>query len=483
MKNIGFKFENTYVRLPEILTKKLSPVPVKKPKLIIFNNDLANEMGLNVSSVTTNDLEDLFSGNKLPDGSEPIAQAYCGHQFGHFVMLGDGRAIVLGEHLTPSGKRIDIQFKGSGRTPYSRTGDGRATLGPMLREYLISEAMHYLKIPTTRSLAVVSTGEIVQRETALPGAVLTRVASSHIRIGTFQYLIARQDIQSLKKLVNYTIRRHYPEINDSQNQALELFKIVIKKQAYLISEWMRVSFIHGVMNTDNVTISGETIDYGPCAFMEYYDPKTVFSSIDSHGRYAFGNQPSIAEWNLARFAETLLPLFDKDEKKAISIAEQEISGFKNIFKRYFTKMMKRKLGLITDDSGDEVIMNDLFQLMYKNQADYTNTFIYLMNKSVSQEKLIKDKDFIEWENKWNSRLSKNQDTKKAKELMAQNNPIIIPRNHLVESALSKAEEGDLTSFNKLLSILKNPYQDLNQLNDFKQPAPYSEKGYQTFCGT
>ena len=483
MKNIGFKFENTYAKLPEILATKLVPVPVKKPKLIIFNNRLAKDLGLDVNSVTEDDLTNLFSGNKLPAGSEPLAQAYCGHQFGHFVMLGDGRAIVLGEHLTPSGKRIDIQFKGSGRTPYSRSGDGRAALGPMLREYIISEAMHGLNIPTTRSLAVVATGEMVQREVALQGAVLTRVASSHLRVGTFQYLAARQDIKSLKELVSYTIKRHYPEFINSKNQALELLRIVIKKQAYLIAEWMRVSFIHGVMNTDNMTISGETIDYGPCAFMDYYDPKTVFSSIDLHGRYAFGNQPNIAEWNLARFAESILPLFDLDNKKAVSIAEQEINNFKDIFKNNFTKMMKGKLGLISNEIEDDKLMKDLFQLMFKNEADYTNTFVYLMNGSVPQEKLIKDKNFIEWKNKWNSRLSRNQDIIKAKELMTKNNPIIIPRNHLIESALSKAEQGNLDEFNKLILALKDPYQDNEQLTGLKNPAPQSEKKYQTFCGT
>ncbi|MGA0822859.1 MAG: protein adenylyltransferase SelO [Pelagibacteraceae bacterium] len=483
MKNIGFKFENTYAKLPDILVTKLVPVPVKKPKLIIFNNRLAKDLGLDVNSVTEDDLTNLFSGNKLPAGSEPLAQAYCGHQFGHFVMLGDGRAIVLGEHLTPSGKRIDIQFKGSGRTPYSRSGDGRAALGPMLREYIISEAMHGLNIPTTRSLAVVATGEMVQREVALQGAVLTRVASSHLRVGTFQYLAARQDIKSLKELVSYTIKRHYPEFINSKNQALELLRIVIKKQAYLIAEWMRVSFIHGVMNTDNMTISGETIDYGPCAFMDYYDPKTVFSSIDLHGRYAFGNQPNIAEWNLARFAESILPLFDLDNKKAISIAEQEINNFKDIFKNNFTKMMKGKLGLISNEIEDDKLMKDLFQLMFKNEADYTNTFVYLMNGSVPQEKLIKDKNFIEWKNKWNSRLSKNQDIIKAKELMTKNNPIIIPRNHLIESALSKAEQGNLDEFNKLILALKDPYKDNGQYTGLKNPAPQSEKKYQTFCGT
>ena len=483
MKNIGFKFENTFANLPEILATKLVPVPVKKPKLIIFNNRLAKDLGLDVNSVTEDDLTNLFSGNKLPGGSEPLAQAYCGHQFGHFVMLGDGRAIVLGEHLTPSGKRIDIQFKGSGRTPYSRSGDGRAALGPMLREYIISEAMHGLNIPTTRSLAVVATGEMVQREVALQGAVLTRVASSHLRVGTFQYLAARQDIKSLKELVSYTIKRHYPEFINSKNQALELLRIVIKKQAYLIAEWMRVSFIHGVMNTDNMTISGETIDYGPCAFMDYYDPKTVFSSIDLHGRYAFGNQPNIAEWNLARFAESILPLFDLDNKKAVSIAEQEINNFKDIFKNNFTKMMKGKLGLISNEIEDDKLMKDLFQLMFKNEADYTNTFVYLMNGSVPQEKLIKDKNFIEWKNKWNSRLSRNQDIIKAKKLMTKNNPIIIPRNHLIESALSKAEQGNLDEFNKLILALKDPYKDNGQYTGLKNPAPQSEKKYQTFCGT
>ena len=483
MKNIGFKFENTYAKLPDILVTKLVPVPVKKPKLIIFNNRLAKDLGLDVNSVSEDDLTNLFSGNKLPSGSEPLAQAYCGHQFGHFVMLGDGRAIVLGEHLTPSGKRIDIQFKGSGRTPYSRSGDGRAALGPMLREYIISEAMHGLNIPTTRSLAVVATGEMVQREVALQGAVLTRVASSHLRVGTFQYLAARQDIKSLKELVSYTIKRHYPEFINSKNQALELLRIVIKKQAYLIAEWMRVSFIHGVMNTDNMTISGETIDYGPCAFMDYYDPKTVFSSIDLHGRYAFGNQPNIAEWNLARFAESILPLFDLDNKKAVSIAEQEINNFKDIFKNNFTKMMKGKLGLISNEIEDDKLMKDLFQLMFKNEADYTNTFVYLMNGSVPQEKLIKDKNFIEWKNKWNSRLSRNQDIIKAKELMTKNNPIIIPRNHLIESALSKAEQGNLDEFNKLILALKDPYKDNGQYTGLKNPAPQSEKKYQTFCGT
>ena len=306
MKNLNFNFDNTYANLPDLMATKLAPIAVKKPELIIFNKELADELSLDFSNISDSELAEIFSGNTLPEGSVPLAQAYCGHQFGHFVMLGDGRAILLGEHLNKQGKRFDVQLKGSGQTPYSRNGDGRAALGPMLREYLISEAIHALNIPTTRSLAVVSTGEDVQREIILKGAILTRIASSHLRVGTFQYVAAKQDLETLKKLVHYSIDRHYPELKDEPNLAIGLFKAVMKKQIKLIVNWMRVSFIHGVMNTDNMTISGETIDYGPCAFMDQYDPKTVFSSIDHYGRYAFTNQPVIANWNLARFVETAM---------------------------------------------------------------------------------------------------------------------------------------------------------------------------------
>jgi uncharacterized protein YdiU (UPF0061 family) len=418
----------------------------------------------------------------LPEGSEPLAQAYSGHQFGHFTMLGDGRAIVLGEHLTPKGKLLDIQFKGSGRTPYSRSGDGRAALKPMLREYLISEAMHHLNIPTTRSLCVVETGEIVQRELPLKGAILTRVASSHLRVGTFQYLRVKNDISSLSKLVDYTIERHYPELKDKEHKALELFKAVLKKQTKLIADWMRVSFIHGVMNTDNMTISGETIDYGPCAFMDYYDPRTVFSSIDEQGRYAYGNQPYIAEWNLARFAEALIPLFHKEEKKAVDLAIEAVDQFKSIFKGDFTEMMKKKLGLISSNNDDEKLIKDLFEIMFKSKADYTNAFMYLTNGSVPQDSLLKDSKFLEWEKTWNVRIKTGQDINKAKDIMKQNNPVIIPRNHLVEDVLEKANEGNLKPFNDFISLLKKPYEDLSD-DKQKQPAPLNSEPYQTFCGT
>ena len=317
---IGWHFDNTYSKLPKSFLENIKPVPVKDPKLIILNKNLAEQLNLDFSKFSDTDLAKMFSGNSLPEGSETIAQAYAGHQFGHFTMLGDGRAVMLGEHLDKENKRFDIQFKGSGRTSFSRSGDGRAVLGPMLREYIISEAMHALNIPTTRSLAVVSTGEEVIREQMLPGAILTRVASSHIRVGTFQYIAATQNADDLKTLFNYTIDRHYPEIKDSKTKALDLLNLLMQKQCELVINWMRVGFIHGVMNTDNMTVSGETIDYGPCAFMDHYHPQTVFSSIDQNGRYSYNNQPRITKWNLARFAECIIPLIDQDEQKAVSIA-------------------------------------------------------------------------------------------------------------------------------------------------------------------
>ena len=339
---IGWRFDNTYSKLPESMLSRLAPIPVKAPELVILNNSLSKELGLDFSNTSNESLALIFSGNLLPEGSDAIAQAYAGHQFGHFTMLGDGRAIVIGEHFSKNNQKFDIQFKGSGKTPFSRNGDGRAALGPMLREYIISEAMHGLKIPTTRSLAVVKTGENVIRETPLPGAILTRVATSHIRVGTFQYVTMMKDEKNLKTLVDYTIDRHYPNIKDSNTPALDLLKIVIEKQTKLVTDWMRVGFIHGVMNTDNMAISGETIDYGPCAFMDTYDPETVFSSIDQHGRYAYFNQPGITKWNLARFAETLIPLIDNDKVKAIQIATETINNFVEVYKKNSLKMMHNK---------------------------------------------------------------------------------------------------------------------------------------------
>jgi len=483
MNNYGFKFDNTYANLPEIMATKLSPVAVKKPELVILNHDLANSLGLDFSKHSDQENAEIFSGNKLIDGSLPLAQAYCGHQFGHFVMLGDGRAILLGEHIDPKNQRWDIQLKGSGKTPYSRGGDGRAALGPMLREYIISEAIHFLNIPTTRSLAVVTTGEDVLRETKLKGAVLTRIASSHLRVGTFQYVAAKQDIAALKTLVDYAIERHYPELLQAQNKAIALFKSVMKKQIKLIVNWMRVSFIHGVMNTDNMSISGESIDYGPCAFMDHYDTKTVFSSIDHYGRYAYGSQPIIGQWNLARFAESLFPLLDQDEKKAEEIANDLIKEYEELFADEFHVMMKNKLGMISDEEQDKQMMSDLFKLMHKNQADYTNTFRYLINGKCPQEKLLNDPDFIIWEAEWKKRLSKNQKSEDGYQLMMKHNPVFIPRNHKVEEALSAADEGDMSKFLSLCEVIKKPYAEDVSLEEYTKPAPATGRVYKTFCGT
>ena len=483
MSNSGFKFDNTYANLPEIMATKLSPVAVKKPELVILNHNLARSLGLDFSKYTNHENAEIFSGNKLIDGSIPLAQAYCGHQFGHFVMLGDGRAILLGEHIDPKNQRWDIQLKGSGKTPYSRGGDGRAALGPMLREYIISEAIHFLNIPTTRSLAVVTTGEDVLRESKLKGAVLTRIASSHLRVGTFQYVAAKQDLNALKTLVDYAIERHYPKLIQAQNKAIALFKSVMKRQIKLIVNWMRVSFIHGVMNTDNMTISGESIDYGPCAFMDHYDTKTVFSSIDHYGRYAYGSQPIIGQWNLARFAESLFPLLDQDEKKAEQIANDLINEYEELFANEFHIMMKNKLGMISDEDQDKQMMSDLFKLMHKNQADYTNTFRYLMNGKFPQEKLLNDPDFIMWEAEWKKRLSKNQTSEDGYQLMMKYNPVFIPRNHKVEEALSAADQGDMSKFLSLCEVIKKPYNEDINFEEYTKPAPASDRVYKTYCGT
>ncbi len=382
---IGWHFDNSYSKLSKTFKEDIKPTPVHEPELVILNEELAKNLNLNFSGIDKKKLAEIFSGNSLPDGTNSIAQAYAGHQFGHFTMLGDGRAVLLGEHLVNKNQRFDIQFKGSGRTSFSRGGDGRAALGPMLREYIISEAINALNIPTTRSLAVVKTGEKVVRENLLNGAILTRVASSHIRVGTFQYIAATQNLEDLNTLVNYTITRHYPEIQSSKNKALDLLSIVMEKQCQLVINWMRVGFIHGVMNTDNMAISGETIDYGPCAFMDQYDPKTVFSSIDKFGRYAFSNQPPITKWNLARFAECLIPLIDKDENTAIKIATELIDNFQIIYEQKWLNMMRDKLGLFGEDKNDQTLINKLLNWMKNNNADYTNTFCHLMGIKIDDE--------------------------------------------------------------------------------------------------
>jgi uncharacterized protein YdiU (UPF0061 family) len=385
---IGWHFDNTYSKLSKTFREEIKPTPVHDPNLVILNKQLAKDLNLDFSKIDNKNLAKLFSGNILPNGTNTIAQAYAGHQFGHFTMLGDGRAVLLGEHLVNK-KRFDIQFKGSGRTSFSRTGDGRAALGPMLREYIISEAIHALGIPTTRSLAVVSTGEKVIRENLLPGAILTRVASSHIRVGTFQYVAAKQNIDDLHTLVDYTINRHYPEIKFSKNKALDLLNLVMEKQCKLVVNWMRVGFIHGVMNTDNMAISGETIDYGPCAFMDFYNPKTVFSSIDKLGRYSFSNQPPITKWNLARLAECLIPLIHQNEEAAIKIATETIDNFQNIYENKWLNMMRDKLGLFGKDKNDLKLINDLLHWMELNKVDYTNTFCHLMNINFNNEVQIR----------------------------------------------------------------------------------------------
>ena len=479
---IGWHFDNSYSKLSKTFKEDIRPTPVHEPELVILNEELAKNLNLNFSGIDKKKLAEIFSGNSLPDGTNSIAQAYAGHQFGHFTMLGDGRAVLLGEHIDNKNQRFDIQFKGSGRTSFSRGGDGRAALGPMLREYIISEAINALNIPTTRSLAVVKTGEKVVRENLLNGAILTRVASSHIRVGTFQYIAATQNVDDLNTLVDYTIDRHYPDIKSSKNKALDLLSLVMERQCQLVVNWMRVGFIHGVMNTDNMAISGETIDYGPCAFMDQYDPKTVFSSIDKFGRYAFSNQPPITKWNLARFAECLIPLIDKDEDTAIKIATELIDNFQNIYEEKWLNMMRDKLGLFGDDKNDQTLINKLLDWMKSNNADYTNTFCHLMGVELDDE-IYKNDDFKDWYNEWQKRLKLNNSSDKHLELMKKNNPVVIPRNHKVEEALTDADKGNLETMNMFLKILSNPYSVQENIIEFQKPAPISDEKYQTFCGT
>ena len=391
---IDWKFENSYLQLPKNMQSKQLPEKVKNPKIVLINNNLSNELGINLSNLDPEYLALVFSGNQLPAGSDTIAMAYAGHQFGHFTILGDGRAILIGEHINNKKQRYEIQFKGSGKTEFSRNGDGKAALGPMLREYIISEAMYHLNIPTTRSLAVVKTDEKVIRETELTRAILTRVASSHIRVGTFQYFAYKKDDESLKSLVNYSIDRHYAEIKNSENIYINLIDRLMDKQIDLVVNWMRVGFIHGVMNTDNMALSGETIDYGPCAFMDKYDPKTVFSSIDHFGRYAYYNQPSITKWNLARFAECLIPFLDTNKDEAIKIATNKINEFDKKYEKKWLKMMSDKIGLLDTEKEDEVLILDLLQWMHSNKADYTNTFCNLINEKIFSNQVYDNADFL-----------------------------------------------------------------------------------------
>ncbi|TQR15550.1 protein adenylyltransferase SelO [Psychrobacillus soli] len=484
MIETGWNFDNSYARLPNIFFTKQNLHAVRAPKLTILNEPLAQSLGLDARSLQSDESVAELAGNRVPVGALPLAQAYAGHQFGHFNMLGDGRAILLGEQITPTNERFDIQLKGAGRTPYSRGGDGRAALGPMLREYIISEAMHGLGIPTTRSLAVVSTGEPVIRETGLPGSILTRVAASHIRVGTFQYAARWGTKEDLCALADYTLERHFPEVAADSNRHLSLLQKVIKRQAELIAKWQLVGFIHGVMNTDNMSISGETIDYGPCAFMDVYDLETVFSSIDTQGRYAYGNQPNIGGWNLARLAESLLPLLHENLEEAYKLAEKELQAFPKLYYANWLSGMRKKLGLFNEEVEDEALIEELLGMMQKYRVDYTNTFLSLTFDKRGDTALFDSKEFGDWFEEWQARLSRQEESKSSVlQLMRNNNPAVIPRNHRVEEALDAAEQGDLSVMEQLLGVLSNPYAHTPKQEEYSTLPVQSNCSYKTFCGT
>lgn len=481
----GWNFDNTFVRLPKRFYSRRQPVPVREPRLVLLNEKLAQELGLDPDALRSAAGTAVLAGNAVPDGAEPLAQAYAGHQFGYFTMLGDGRAVVLGEHVTPGGRRVDIQLKGSGTTLYSRGGDGRAALGPMLREYIISEAMHGLGIPTTRSLAVTATGEWVFRERPLPGAVLTRVASSHIRVGTFQFAAYLATKDDLRALVDYTLERHFPDIDlEDPDRYLELLRRVIDLQADLIVRWQLVGFVHGVMNTDNMSICGETIDYGPCAFMDSYDPATVFSSIDRRGRYAYGRQPGIAAWNLARFADALLPLIDEDEAKAVDKAQEAVSGFADLYRRRWLAGMRAKLGLAREEEGDRQLADELLHLMHEHGADYTETFRALTLGRGEQTPMYDSAAWMRWHEAWRARVEREgKPWDEVRARMRRANPAVIPRNHRVEEALAAAVGGDLGPLEKLLGVLADPYAYSEAQEEYALPPEPSPIPYVTYCGT
>ena len=482
--------QHSYLDLPSPFYARVNPTPVASPHLVVFNAALASDLGLEPGFVEL--AAAVLSGNELPEDANPIAMAYAGHQFGGFVpRLGDGRAILIGELTGRDGMLRDIQLKGAGLTPFSRNGDGRAALGPMLREYLISEAMHALGIPTTQSLAVVSTGEQVYRDRALPGAILTRVAASHVRVGTFQYFAAKGDQDALQVLLEYVISRHYPAARDSHSPALAVLAAVAQRQVALIADWMLLGFIHGVMNTDNVAISGETIDYGPCAFMDDYDPQTVFSSIDSNGRYAYANQATIARWNMARFAETLLPLIDPDMDKAVGLATEVIEPFVTQVDSRFLAGLRAKIGLSTAVDGDDELIRALLSAMQHSRADFTLTFRHLALAAARPDEQMRVRelfsiasDIDKWLKDWEQRLALDpQSPVDRAARMRATNPAFIPRNHRVEAALKAAESNDYGPFNKLLTILQRPYDDQSEVAEYAQPPQPSERVLQTFCGT
>ena len=482
MKNddLRWNLKNSYSKLPSCFFKTIKPSLVQNPKLVYFNKGLAKELELEFLnqdlSITTN----YLSGNKLPKDSTPIAQAYAGHQFGNFTMLGDGRAILLGEKKDSNNNLYDIQLKGSGKTFFSRSGDGRATLSSMLREYLISESMHLLKIPTSRSLAVVDTGEKVYRQSGSNGGILTRIASSHIRFGTFEYGKFFCKDKDFKDFIHYTINRHYPQILNNESPYIELLKIIMNKNIDLIINWIRVGFIHGVMNTDNMSICGETIDYGPCAFINKYNPKTVFSSIDRFGRYAFGNQHKIAYWNLTVFAGTMLSFINSDKERAIEMVQNILNQFPIEYSKKWYEMMYNKLGIMHPIEEDKLLVKNLLELMESYESDYTNTFASLTSNKPYENSLFLSNKFNKWKKKWLERIENDENSYK---LMKMNNPIYIPRNHLVESALEKAVNGNKQEFDKLLSLMSKTYNYDEKHHEFQTIPDSFDETYQTFCGT
>ena len=481
----GWQLEHSYAELPQLFHSPAEPARVREPQLAAFNRPLATMLGLDPDALDGPAGASIFAGNVLPEGARPIAQAYAGHQYGHFTALGDGRAILLGEQITPGGDRVDIQLKGAGQTRFSRRGDGRAALGPMLREYIISEAMYTLGIPTTRSLAVVKTGEPIYRETALAGAVLTRVAASHIRVGTMQWAAAHDDQQALGALADYTRARHYPDlIGSAATVNLALLDAIVERQARLIARWQLVGFIHGVMNTDNMALSGETIDYGPCAFMDTYNPATVFSSIDHGGRYAYGNQPSIAQWNLARLAEAMLPLFDPDFDRAVERATEALNRFPDLFGQYWLDGMRSKLGLFTREETDKTLVDDFLTWMQRRAADFTNSFRALTSGRLLDDLATADPELEAWHSRLTARRGlQPQGRAEVESLMQRHNPAIIPRNHNVEAALEAATTADDYSvMMQLLDALATPYDHSRELPLFSAPGP-ADRAYQTFCGT
>jgi uncharacterized protein YdiU (UPF0061 family) len=491
-------FNNRYVALGERFYVKTIPSPVTKPALIKFNNDLAEALGLSAANNNSSDAAAIFSGNLIPDGAEPLAMAYAGHQFGHFnPQLGDGRAILLGEIISPDGGRFDLQLKGSGRTFYSRDGDGRAALGPVLREYLISEAMVKLSVPTTRALAVVTTGEDVARERLVPGGIITRIASSFVRVGTFEYFSARGDMEAIQKLADHVIERNYPLAGEAKNPYVAFLQAVVDRQAMLIAQWMQLGFIHGVMNTDNMSIAGETIDYGPCAFMDAYDHDRVFSSIDRGGRYAYSNQPSIGLWNLSRLAESLLPLLAENTEAAVEVAQDILQTYIERYQNDWLAGMRTKCGLFTTadktKQDDKVLIEALLETMAANNADFTLTFFYL--SQLTAQPLEQDSDilslfdnpaqFDDWAAKWRKRLSEetHSDEKRQAKMQAVN-PVYIPRNHQIEAAIRAAEDhDDFSVFHELHEVLQNPYVQQEGKDSYSLPPEPDEVVKQTFCGT